>query len=91
MSPLAWGQVRGGEAGAQEPLAEGCRPARKLVTTRAITLQTNRGSTVDNPYSVPLREQPPQRGPRLFTVERLILSIEYHRVVRRLTAEVSES
>ena len=35
MSPLAWGQVRGGEAGAQEPLAEGCRPARKLVTTRA--------------------------------------------------------
>ena len=47
----------------------------------ALTLQTNVKSWLhgrNNPYSVPLREQPPQRGPRLFTVERYtVLSTEY--------------
>ena len=44
----------------------------------------------NNSQSVPLREQPPQRGPRLFTVERLFLPKRAARpATRRLTARVA--
>ena len=41
---FSWGQVRGGEAGAQEPSAEGSRPARIRVTTRANNVADFRGA-----------------------------------------------
>ena len=77
---FSWGQVRGGEAGAQEPSAEGSRPARIRVTTRANNVADFRGASTAIIFTAFLLE-PPQRGPRfrlndLFIITRVLYYTE---------------
>ena len=57
------GQVWGGEAGAEEPSAEGSRPARMVLTT-ALRMDPIRAAVVShNSQSVPLRNRHPRGDP----------------------------
>ena len=72
MNPLLAAAGPGGAADTQEPSAEGSRPARMVLTTALTFIAKDVVPLSHNSQSVPLREQPPQRGPRLFTVERYL-------------------
>ena len=70
MRTLCRGQVWGGEAGAEEPSAEGSRPPRKLVTTRANNVP-KRGSSAIIFTAFPFGTCTPEGTPHI-PVERYI-------------------